>query len=74
MGFLVRIEGRRMTADVEEYLPDYKFAFEDTSSQGAGVYYRCDRTHELQAEFGDMLHSIHDLEVHAPLFSPCSYS
>jgi DNA mismatch repair protein MSH5 len=66
VGFLVRVEGRRMTADVEEYLPDYQYAFEDTSAEGAGMYYRCSRTHDLQSEFGDMLHRIHDLEV------PCS--
>lgn len=60
-----------MTADVEEYLPDYKFEFEDTSSEGAGVFYRSDRTRELQDKFGDMLHSIHDLEVHA--LSPLKY-
>lgn len=56
-----------MTADVEEYLPDYEFAFEDTSAEGAGMYYRCSRTHDLQSEFGDMQHRIHDLEV------PCSF-
>ncbi len=69
VGFLVRVEGRRMTADVEEYLPDYEFAFEDASAEGSGMYYRCERTRDLQAEFGDMLHRIHDLEVRS-LLSP----
>lgn len=54
-----------MTADVEECLPDYEFAFEDVSAEGAGMYYRCNRTRELQAEFGDVLHRIQDLEVRA---------
>ena len=63
VGFLVRIEGQRLTADVEECLPDYEFAFEGSDGGVRGMYYRCGRTRELQAEFGDMLHRIHDMEV-----------
>lgn len=65
VGFLVRIEGQRLTADVAECLPDYEFAFEGTDEGVPGMYYRCDRTRDLQAQFGDMLHRIHDLEVKA---------
>lgn len=64
VGFLVRIEGQRLTADLEECYPDYEFAFEAEDGGVRGMYYRCGRTRELQAEFGDMLHRIHDLEVH----------
>lgn len=69
VGFLVRIEGQRLTADVEECLPDYDFAFEGSDEGVAGMYYRCTATRELQAEFGDMLHRIHDLEVRHTLMS-----
>ena len=61
----MRIEGQRLTADVEECLPDYEFAFEGSDGGVRGMYYRCGRTRELQAEFGDMLHRIHDMEVRA---------
>jgi len=67
VGFLVRIEGQRLTADVEECLPDYAFAFEGVDDGVPGMFYRCTRTRELQAEFGDMLHRIHDLEAGSPL-------
>ncbi len=63
VGFLVRIEGQRLTADLEECYPDYEFAFEAKDDNVCGMYYRCERTRELQAEFGDMLHRIHDLEA-----------
>ena len=65
VGFLVRIEGQRLTADVAECLPDYEFAFEGADEGVPGMYYRCNRTRDLQAHFGDMLHRIHDLEVKA---------
>ena len=63
VGFLVRIEGQRLTADLEECCPDYELAFEAEDEGVRGTYYRCGRTRELQAEFGDMLHRIHDLEA-----------
>lgn len=62
----MRVEGQRLTADVEDCLPDYEFAFEGGGGgddEAGGFYYRCNRTRELHAEFGDMLHKIHDLEV-----------
>ena len=59
----MRIEGQRLTADVEECLLDYEFAFEGSDGGVRGMYYRCSRTRELQAEFGDMLHRIHDMEA-----------
>ena len=59
----MRIEGQRLTADLEECYPDYEFAFEAEDDGVRGMYYRCERTRELQAEFGDMLHRIHDLEA-----------
>lgn len=58
---MTRLEGQRLTADLEDCLPDYKFAFE--GSGGEGMYYYSDATHELNAEMGDMLHKIHDFEV-----------
>jgi hypothetical protein len=63
VGFLVYVEGQRLTADLEDCLPDYEFVFEGSGEQAGGYYYRCDRTRELHAEFGDILHKIHDLEV-----------
>jgi hypothetical protein len=65
VGFLMRIEGQCLTADVAECLLDYEFAFEGPDEGVPGMYYRCDCTRDLQAHFGDMLHRIHDLEVKA---------
>lgn len=75
VGFLVRIEGQRLTADLEECYPDYEFAFEAEDEGVRGMYYRCERTRELQAEFGDMLHRILDLEAgHTPHAHTCCHS
>jgi DNA mismatch repair protein MSH5 len=60
---MMRLEGGRLRADLEEHLPDYQFAFEGSSEEGHGTYYNTTRTRQLNARFGDMLHKIQDLEV-----------
>ena len=63
MGFVTRLEGQRLTADLEDYLPDYDFAFEGAGQEVGGHYYHSNTTRALNAEMGDMLHKIHDFEV-----------
>jgi len=36
VGFVVRLEGHRLTADLEEELPDFEFAFESTGVAALG--------------------------------------
>ena len=60
---MVRLEGQRLPADLEDELPDYEFAFESEGEEGFGAFYRCDRTKALDTRFGDLLHKIQDLEV-----------
>ena len=59
----MRLEGHRLTAALEDHLPDYEFAFEGHGEGMAGMYYYSDTTRQLDAEMGDMLHKIHDCEV-----------
>jgi len=59
----MRLVGKPLTADLEEYLPDFKFAFEGVGAEAVGFYYTSQRSQELNAEFGDLLHKIRDLEV-----------
>ena len=59
----MRLEGKPLTADLEEFLPDFKFAFEGFGAEAGGYYYTSDRSHELNDRFGDLLHKIRDLEV-----------
>ncbi|GAB4818643.1 hypothetical protein N2152v2_005689 [Parachlorella kessleri] len=64
VGFMLRLEGGRLRADLEEALPDYQLAFEVAGGEeGCGTYYNTARTRQLNARFGDMLHKIQDLEV-----------
>lgn len=63
VGFVTRLEGQRLTADLQDYLPDYEFAFEGQGDEVGGMYYYSDTTRELNAEMGDMLHKIRDFEV-----------
>lgn len=44
-------------------LPPPQFGFEGSSEEGFGVYYRTDRTRQLDQRFGDLLHKVRDLEV-----------
>eukprot|EP00884_Botryococcus_braunii_P002998 jgi/Botrbrau1/1269/Bobra.0163s0057.3 len=67
VGFVTRIQGPRLTADLEECLPDYAVAFQIEHGDAVGTYYTNHRTAELNTRFGDMLHKIHDLE--ASIFS-----
>jgi hypothetical protein len=60
----MRLVGKPLTADLEEHLPDFKFAFEGVGAEAEGYYYTSQRCQELNAEFGDLLHKIRDLEVH----------
>ena len=63
VGFVMRLEGERLSAALEDCLPDYQFAFEGNGAEVDGMYYHTDKTQELNAHFGDMLHKIQDLEV-----------
>jgi DNA mismatch repair protein MSH5 len=63
VGFLVRLEGGRLGADVAECLPDYALGFEGGGEDAGATYYMCAATRALHARFGDMLHRIHDLEA-----------
>ena len=63
VGFVMRLEGQRLSAALEDFLPDYEFAFEGSGGEVDGMYYHTDRTRQLNAHFGDMLHKIQDLEV-----------
>lgn len=59
----MRLEGQRLSAALEDFLPDFEFAFEGSGGEVGGIYYHTDRTRQLNAHFGDMLHKIQDLEV-----------
>ena len=59
----MRLEGQRLSAALEDFLPDFQFAFEGNGGEVGGMYYHTDRTCQLNAHFGDMLHKIQDLEV-----------
>ncbi len=63
VGFIMRVEGQPLTADLEDYLPDFKFAFEGVGEEAGGHYYTSNRSQELNDRFGDLLHKIRDLEV-----------
>jgi hypothetical protein len=59
----MRLEGQRLSAALEDFLPDFEFAFEGNGGEVGGMYYHTDRTSQLNTHFGDMLHKIQDLEV-----------
>lgn len=59
----MRLEGQRLSAALEDFLPDFQYAFEGNGGEVGGMYYHTDRTRQLNAHFGDMLHKIQDLEV-----------
>ena len=61
MGFATRVEGGRLTADLQDVFPDFQVAFEGGAE--GGTFYHSDSTRRLDAEYGDMLHRILDLEV-----------
>nr|AKI32383.1 DNA mismatch repair protein MSH5 [Watanabea reniformis] len=62
VGFVMRLEGQRLTADLEDFLPDFQFAFEGVGEEVSGFYYTSQRTQQLNQRFGDLLNKIHDLE------------
>ena len=61
MGFAIRLEGGRLTADLKDVFHDFEVAFE--GGEDGGTFYHSDRTRALNTEYGDMLHKILDLEV-----------
>lgn len=63
VGFVMKLVGKPLTADLEDFLPDYKFAFEGSGPEAEGFYYTTSQTACLDERFGDMLHKIRDLEV-----------
>ena len=60
---MMRLDGAPLTADLEDFLPDYSLAFEGTGPEAGGFYYTLDKTAELNERFGDLLNEIKDLEV-----------
>ena len=69
----MRLEGKPLTADLEDFLPDYKFAFEGSGQEAGGFYYTNARSQELNERFGDLLYKIRDLEVWCQILE-ASYS
>ncbi|KAK9821426.1 hypothetical protein WJX81_003661 [Elliptochloris bilobata] len=61
MGFAIRLEGGLLTADLEDVFSDFEVAFE--GGDKGGTFYHSDRTRALNAQYGDMLHKILDLEA-----------
>ena len=74
VGFLLRIEGNRLCAALEDCLPDFEEAFASSGPEIEGTYYRTTRTQQLDAHFGDMLNKIQDLEVSCFWLVPCALS
>ncbi len=72
VGFLLRIEGNRLSAALEDCLPDFEEAFASSGPEIEGTYYRTSRTQQLDAHFGDMLNNIQDLEVSCFWLVPCA--
>ncbi len=70
MGFAIRVEGGRLTADLEDVFPDFEVAFE--GNEDGSTFYRSARTRALNEEYGDMLHKILDLEACAPALPCCT--
>ena len=62
-GFVVRMEGGHLSAALQDSLPDYELAFEDSSGQVPAFFYTCRRTAQLNEEYGDLLAIINDYEV-----------
>ena len=67
----MRLEGEKLSPALEDCFPDYQFAFEGNGAEVDGMYYHTDKTRELNAHFGDMLHKIQDLEVHTSSGHDC---
>lgn len=63
VGFVLRLEGTHLTADLDDYLPDFQLAFEGSTEATFGTYYHTDSTKQLNARFGDLKMKIQDLEV-----------
>lgn len=63
IGYLVKIGGSQPSSDLLEVLSDYEKVFEcDLDGNGVASYYRSTRTLELDEHFGDIYHTICDLE------------
>ena len=60
---MMRLEGSPLTADLEDFLPDFRLAFEGTGPEAGGFYYTSDKSIGLNERFGDLLYKIKDLEV-----------
>ncbi|KAK9848837.1 hypothetical protein WJX84_005856 [Apatococcus fuscideae] len=63
VGFVLRLDGMHLTADLDDHLPDFQLAFEGNAESTFGTYYHTDSTRQLNARFGDMKMKIRDLEV-----------
>lgn len=65
-----------LTADLDDYLPDFQLAFEGNAEATFGTYYHTDSTRQLNERFGDLKMKIQDLEVvsmsQTSLPSPCT--
>ena len=63
VGFVLRLDGTHLTADLDDYLPDFQLAFEGNAEATFGTYYHTDSTRQLNERFGDLKMKIQDLEV-----------
>ena len=63
VGFVMRLDGAHLTADLDDYLPDFQLAFEGSTEATFGPYYHTEKTQQLNAGFGDLKMKIQDLEV-----------
>lgn len=63
LGFVMRLEGQPLSTSLAASLPDYTLAFEGVVEGREAWFYRCDATCVLDEEYGDVLHTMRDLEV-----------
>jgi len=66
VGFMVRIAGEKLSPILEAEFPDYRLMFDSAGEEPddeMSFFYVCDRTNELNLEFGDMQNVIADMET-----------
>ncbi len=63
LGFVMRLEGQPLSTSLAASMPDYKLAFEGVVEGREAWFYRCQATQQLDEEYGDMLHTMRDVEV-----------
>jgi hypothetical protein len=63
VGYVMQVTGQQLAADLLDCLPDYQLAFDGSCADGYSAYYQCERTRQLNSQFGDIMYHIQDLEV-----------